>query len=129
MQKKNCLRKWKKMMENLTFSDVSTALTVLVGFIGSVGYLRTKMKKWIKSAFDDSDLNKELKEVSDRLCKVDMESCKNYLVVTISGIEKGHHLCDIEHERFWEQYEHYQKIGGNSYISRKVEQLKEEDRI
>ena len=61
--------------------------------------------------------------------EVDMNACKNFLVRSLGDIEKGVPLDEIEKERLWEQYEHYQKIGGNSYIKRKVEHLQEQGKL
>ena len=32
-------------------------------------------------------------------------------------------IAEIETERFWEQYEHYKKMDGNSYIKEWVAKL------
>ena len=58
-----------------------------------------------------------------------MATSKNFLVAKIAEVDKGNKLDEIEKERFWEQYEHYSKIGGNSYIQRKVDELKESGKL
>jgi hypothetical protein len=51
------------------------------------------------------------------------------LVRSLGDIDKGNPMDEIEKERLWEQYEHYQKIGGNSYIKRKIEQLQNDGKL
>lgn len=115
-----------KMLEAVTIGDVSATIAFLTGIIGGIGYLKKNLSKWVKSALDGQlkDVDKKISALSDRMDKVDNEGCKNFLVRCLSDFEKGDQISEIERERFWEQYEHYQKMGGNSYITRKVEQLK-----
>ena len=69
-------------------------------------------------------------KLESKMSVVDMESCKNYLTDHLSRMDSGYYpLSDIEKERFWEQYEHYKNIGGNSYIRRRVEQLQEDGKL
>ena len=112
-------------MEGLTLQQIGIAMAFLVGLITSISYLISKLKTWItstlKTEFDG--IKRELKSVNDKVDSVDAESCKNYLVTFLSGVEKGNSVDEIERERFYEEYQHYIKVGGNSYIKRKVEQL------
>jgi hypothetical protein len=119
------------VIENLTFGDVSSALTLLVAFIGSVAFLHKKMKVWLTEALEDqfNAIDKEMQSLQDRLDRVDLEGCKNFLVKVISDIDNGDQIGDTEQERFWEQYEYYKSLGGNTYISKKVEKLEQEGRL
>lgn len=118
-------------MEWLTLNQIAIALAFLVGLITSVSYLISKLKTWItntlKTEFDG--IKREIKAVNDKVNSVDLESCKNYLVTYLSNVEKGHSIDEIEKERFYEQYQHYTKAGGNSYIRRKVEQLESSGKL
>lgn len=118
-------------MENLTFGDVSSALTMLVAFVGSVVFLHNKLKKWIAQSLDEQfqAIDKEMKALQDRMDRVDMESCKNFLVGVIADIDSGNQVGDTELERFWEQFGYYKDMGGNTYIAKKVEKLEHEGRI
>jgi len=118
-------------MENLTFGEVSSALTLLVAFIGSVAFLHKKMKTWITDALEDqfSAIDKEMQSLQDRLDRVDMEGCKNFLVRVISDIDQGQEIGETELERFWEQFEYYKSLGGNTYISKKVDRLESEGKL
>ena len=118
-------------MENITLKDISVAIALIVGLITGVRYLVKQIKEWIekflKERFDKVDKNFE--RLQKRIDEVDLESCKNYLVTALSDVEQGSPLDDIEEERFWEQYNHYTKLGGNSYIKKKVEQLESQGKL
>ena len=112
-------------MEQITLGEIGIAVAFLVALISGLGYLVTQVKKWITKL-----LEQQFQEIYDRIDNlqkqmeiVDMESTKNYLVGFLSDVEKGAMIDEIQKERFYEQYEHYQKAGGNSYIKQKVEQL------
>lgn len=118
-------------MESITIGWVVGGLAVLVGLIKSISYLQKSTKAWITTMLSSQfeKLNKKLEELQEKIDDVDMSSCKNFLVARIAYVEKGNELDEIEKERFWEQYEHYSKIGGNSYIQRKVDELKKEGKL
>ena len=118
-------------MENITIGQICAGLALVVGLVTGIRYMKKAIREWISNLLKEQfeSLNKKLNSVQDRIDEVDMGACKNFLVARIAEIEKGHPLGEIERERFWEQYEHYTKIGGNTYIQRKVEQLKAEGKI
>ena len=119
-------------MDNITLGDISHVIAYIVALIGGIGFIWAKLKKWMEIFFRDEmqSLNEKMDSLDSKVSIVDMESCKNYLTDHLSRIDAVYYpLGDIETERFWEQYEHYQKIGGNSYIKRRVEQLQEEGKL
>lgn len=119
------------MFDSITFGDISSTLTMLVGFVGAVAYLHAKLKKWIAQSLDDQfkSIDKEIKSLKERMDQVDMESCKNFLVGVIADIDNGNPIGETELERFWEQYGYYVDHGGNTYISKRVEKLEHEGRL
>lgn len=125
-------------MENLTLGQIGSAIAFVVALISGVGYISSRTKKFISMAMSDQmhgidkrfdDINSKMDGLSATLNVVDMESCKNYLVSFLSEVEHEQYIDEIEKERFWEQYEHYKKIGGNSYLQRRVEELREKKRL
>lgn len=114
-------------MGEITISQISITVSMVVGIVTGVGILHAQLKKWMSGLFKDEmeNIEQKLDDLDAKISRVDEESCKNYLTGEITRIEDGYNLGDVEAERFWEQYEHYVEIGGNSYIKRKVEQLKE----
>lgn len=118
-------------MEQITLGQVGLAVTFIVGLIGGIGYLKTNIRQWISDSLKDEfkSIDDKMVKLQDRIDAVDMQACKNFLVARLADVEKGNTLDEIERERFWEQYEHYSEIGGNSYIHIKVEQLKADGRL
>ena len=120
-------------MEQITLGELGLAITFIVGLFSGISYLKNNLKGWVSSAVKDQieqvqkDLNglqKDMSGLRQQIDIVDRESCKNWLVTFLANAEKGVYFDPIEEERFWEEYEHYAKIGGNSYVKTKVEQLK-----
>ena len=118
-------------METLTLKDISLGLSLIVGIIGSSLYINKTLKDWIAKQFSEkvAPFSKILDDVEKKVDKVEMETCKNYLVRSIADFESGRPVSDTEVERFWEQYETYLKKGGNSYIKHKIEKLKAENKL
>ena len=118
-------------METVTLGQIGLAITFLVGLTTGLAVLVKSLKKTLKTALkDDFDsLSKKIDTMQERIDDVDLASCKNYLVRFLADLDKGRDIDEVETERFWEQLQHYEKIGGNSYIHRKVEQLKIEGKL
>lgn len=60
--------------------------------------------------------------------KVQLDNCKNYLVQLISAADRRD-LSTAEKERYWENYDTYIKLGGNSYIHSETDRLKKEGKL
>lgn len=113
-------------MENITLGQIGLAVAFLGGLISGIGYLNKQLKTWIADSLKDQmdALDGKINELGGQINEVDMNATKNFLVAKLADIEQDHPMNEIEAERFWEQYAHYHKIGGNSYIDQKVERLK-----
>lgn len=107
-------------MENITISEIGGFLALVVGIIGSIEFLITRLKNIFK---------KELIPINNRLDNIELSTDKNFLVRFLSDIEQGNPIDDVEKERFYETYERYKQLGGNSYISHKVEKLEKEGKL
>ena len=118
-------------MASITIGEIAEAVAFLMALIGGLAYLHVQLKKWLSSMLKDEfePINKKLDAVTAGLDEVDLENCKNFLVVILADIEKGNPLDEIEKERFWEEYGHYIDKGGNSYIKAKVERLKADNKL
>ena len=114
-------------MENLTIGQFAAALAFIVALITGIKYLNKTIKEWINSALNDRFKLLEQKiDVQDKkLDKLDIDECKNYIILFISKINNGDTIEDIELQRFYSLYEHYLDKGENSFIKTKVEELKE----
>ena len=72
--------------------------------------------------------NAKKEDLEKSINQVQLDNCKNYLVQLISASERRK-LSLAEKERFYENYDNYIKLGGNSYIHNEVERLKKEGKI
>lgn len=118
-------------MEQITVVQVGAVITFLVGLIGGIKYLQDHVKEWMSEGVKEQiePISKKIDNLGDQITKVDIENTRNFLGMQISDIEKGVYFDELEKERFWKEYEHYKKIGGNSYIERKVEALKVQGKL
>ena len=118
-------------MENLTLGQIGLAVAFMAALIGGVSTLLKQIRGWIAAEFtaNIAPLKREVEGLGKRLDEVDMHGTKNFLVKCITDVERGQTMGEIETERFWEEYEHYRKGGGNSYIAQKVEKLKAEGKL
>lgn len=113
-------------MEYITLGQIAVGAAFLAALITSVTSIRKLIKDSINAALKErfDGLEKSNKEILKRLDTVDIENCKNYLITFLSEVSRGEPKDEIEIQRFWEEYEHYTSKGGNSYIHRRVEELK-----
>lgn len=76
--------------------------------------------------------NKRVKkqdDIKEEIKQIQLDNCKNYLVQAIAKVESGQDLSPVEKERYWENYDTYVKLGGNSYIHSETERLKKEGKL
>lgn len=112
-------------MDKITLADVGTWVGFFAALIGSCTCIYAWIKKLLKSLFDA-----QTKGINEQIKKVDLENCKNFLVSFLARCDKQDCVIDeIEKARFWEQYEHYLELGGNSYIKNRVEQLRKDGKL
>lgn len=114
-------------MEQITIGQIALAITFIVGLISGITYIRKHLQKWIADSLRDqfAAVDTRIDKLENKIEGIDIATCKNFLVARLSELEKGFIWDEIEKERFFEQYEHYIKHGGNTYIKTKVEELKE----
>lgn len=113
-------------MELITVSQIAAGLALIVGLVKGIEYLMQKISaaatKWLLAGLEPT--NQKIDELKANIGEVDMSTSKNFLVRFLADVEQGKPIDEIEKERFYETYEHYTKLGGNSYIHDKVESLK-----
>lgn len=113
-------------MGNWTVEQIATTIALLVALVTGVTYLTKQIKEWIEKLLDSKfkALDDRIGSLESKIDKVDMETCKNFLVRFLADVENGAVIFDAEKQRFWEEYEHYISSGGNSYIKEWVDKLK-----
>ncbi len=112
-------------MDMITLADLGTWVGFFAALIGSCTGIYAWIKTLLKSLFDA-----QTKGLNEQIKKVDLENCKNFLVSFLARCDRQDCVIEeIEKARFWEQYEHYLELGGNSYIRNRVEQLRKDDKL
>ena len=121
----------RKKMESVTIGQAAATLAFILALIAGIQSLKKSIKCWLDAALKDqfAELEKTQKSILKRLDSVDIENCKNYLVTFLAEVGRGEMKDETETQRFWEEFEHYQNLGGNSYIKNKVAELKSKNRL
>lgn len=121
-------------METITVGQIAQNLAIIAGIITSGGviyaFASKRLSKTIKSTFNEAltPVDDRLKVMEKKLEALDLSDCKNYMVQFLARAEKGV-ITSEETQRFWEIYDQYTRLGGNSYIHAKVEKLKEAGKL
>lgn len=118
-------------MEQITIGQIGIFLAFLAALIASVGAISKAAKKAVQKAFEAGmrSTNERLDKIEKKIEEVDLNTCKNFLVARLAEVEQGRQFDSVSEERFWEQYEHYLAIGGNTYIQHKVDQLQQAGKL
>lgn len=118
-------------METTTLGEIGLFLGFVAALVASIGAIAKVVQKAVKKAFDGGikATNDKIDKIEKKVEEVDLNTCKNFLVARLSEVEQGTRLDSVAEERFWEQYEHYLAIGGNTYIQHKVEQLEQAGKL
>lgn len=108
-------------MDNITLGQIRDLCLWIIGFATATYTIIKAVKTAIAKGFQP---------IEEKIDKVDMNATKNYLVQTISDIDRNGYIDGASKVRFYEQYNHYQKdLKGNSYIHDEVERLKKENKL
>lgn len=118
-------------MQSVTLGEISNVLVFVAGILGAGGTIAVFFSKHFGKMMEQQlkPTNDKIDKLAESVEDVDMSNCKNYLVQALSDLESGATLDKVALERFWENYDHYTKLGGNSYIHTAVEKLKKEGKI
>jgi hypothetical protein len=118
-------------MDTITLGEIGLLLGFVAALVASFGTIGKVVQKAVKKAFEGGlkPTNDKIDKIEKKVEEVDLNTCKNFLVARLSEIEQGINLDSVAEERFWEQYEHYLAIGGNTYIQHKVEQLEKDGKL
>lgn len=117
-------------MEQITLGQISVAIAFFVALVGGVKYILSDMKKITERALKPTNdkIDKMSESLKKEIQKSDLNATKNYLVSTIADI-KNNGIDEVSKQRFFEQYEHYISLGGNSYIKHEVETMRKEGKL
>ena len=118
-------------MKDITLEQIATAIAFLVALIGGVEFLALRMRKYIKSTMEDEikPIKENQVKHDERLNQLELSSDKNFIVRFLADIEQNNPIDEVEKERFYEIYQRYRELGGNSYVAHKVEKLQKEGKL
>lgn len=113
-------------IDNVTLGELAKWGAGLLALGGTIVGIIAGIKKVLRALFKESldEIGKRFDKIEKRLDSVDLESCKNFLVSVLDELDREGALDEILRMRFYEQYEHYAKMGGNTYIQARVDELK-----
>ena len=118
-------------MQNITIGQIATILAFLVGLITSVKYLAKEYKTSLKGTLKEElePIENKLDEMRETEKQMKINSYKNFLVLTMNDLENGIPLTNTTIQRMYETYDEYTKLGGNSYIHKKFEDLRKQGKL
>ena len=108
----------------MTIEQIAMFLAFIVSLIGSIEYISVRINKCLKKV-----IKSELEEINSKLKELELNSDKNFLVRFLCDVEQGNVIFEVEIERFYETYERYHSLGGNSYIDYQFDKLKKEGKL
>jgi hypothetical protein len=118
-------------VEHVTVGQITTGITLLATFIGSVvavyKYFCNLLGKQIEESL--KPIEQKVDMIVKNMNDMDLNRCKDFLSRFISDLEQGQHVSEIELERFHETYAHYQNICSSPYLHDKVEKLKKQGKL
>lgn len=118
-------------MGNITIEQILAAGGTVIGLAALAWKLWSGFKTAVSNAVADQfkGLARSIEDINAQIKKVDMESCKNYLVRCLSDLEKGEELSEAAKIRYGEQYDYYINHGENSYIKSGTEKYRAEGKL
>ena len=119
------------IFEQITLGQILISVTFIVGFITTISKFKTIVNDWFRDKLSPKidPLYKKIDETNDKINSLEMDSYKRYLVLTMTNIERGEKIDEVERALFDEMYKKYTEHGGNSYIQRKYKKLEEAGKL
>lgn len=124
-------------VEDIT-AFVSVVAGVITGGLVIFKFASSIVQKWaysllkpVNDKIDESNKNimTRLDTNAEEIKQMQLDQCKNFLTRYLADIERGVKLTEIELERFNDINTKYGNLGGNSYIHRKIDKLKEQGKL
>lgn len=123
-------------IQDITLEQISVAILFIVGLIGGVKYLKKEIKEGIEEFLNKAldsrfeTVNSKLDDLQESIDDLDVYTSKNFLVRFLADVEREDIIYDAEHQRFWEEYDHYtDDLKKNSYIKEWVKNLQDAGKL
>lgn len=127
------------MFANITVAEAVVAIlatvAALVAFLKGIEYLWKKavgiVHGWFSEGLEEGfkPVNQKLTELTNDTQQLRLSVCKNYIVRFLADLEQGQEVDEVERQRFYENYDLYISLGGNSYLKDKVERMRKEKKL
>ena len=112
-------------MGDWTIGQLAAAIALVAGIITGLGVISKLVSKaasnWLQKSLEP--ICEKLDSIDSRFDAFDMDRCKDYLVQFVGRIDRGYEPSVTELERFYENYDRYTELGGNSYVKTEVQRL------
>ncbi len=118
-------------MDGITIGQIFEWAIFLVGGVGAIAGLGKMLRSGLHQALEGElePINQKLNNLEQQLDNADRERAKNFIVRFLADVEQGEPIDQDELHCFWDNYEIYKAMGGNSYIHDKVEKLKAKGKL
>mgnify|MGYP002624999594 CR=1 FL=1 len=123
-------------LESWTIAAIAALLALIVGIWKSIDFLSSKMTSAIKSTITTEikpldekidTLQGKIDSLAKKVDDVDMNSAKDFLIARLGEVERGGYLDEITKQRFYEDLDRYEKMGGDGYIHVWYDNLRKQD--
>lgn len=112
-------------MGDITIAQIAAAVALVAGLIAGLTAISKLVGKaasnWLQKSLEP--ISEKLDTIDGRFDDFDQDRCKDYLVQFIAKMDEGHQPSETELERFYENYDRYTSLGGNSYVKTEVQRL------
>lgn len=118
-------------MEDWTVGQIIGTLTLIAGGLTALGVITKKacgmIAKYLQAQL--APINTKLDKLSHQTTENDKNRAMDFIVRFLADVEQGATIDAEEKRRFYENYDLYVSLGGNSYIHSKVERLQKEGKL
>lgn len=113
-------------MADITLGQALDSLKWIVAFLGTIGSVIIALKKILATQL--KPINEKIesfeKRVNEKIDKLDVNQCRNYLVDFLTDMENGIEKDEVQIKRAYEIYDHYNSdLKCNSYVHDKWEKV------
>lgn len=124
-------------VENIT-AFISVVAGVITGGLIIFRFASSVVQRWMwgllkpvndKIAESNKIIMTRLDANAVEIKQMQLEQYRNFLTRYLADIERDTQLTEIELERLNDIYSKYVKLGGNSYVHRKIDKLKERGKL
>ena len=125
-------------MENITLGNIADWLKVFAALITGCTVIYKLISVAFKKALDSytKPIIGKLEAMEQKIDTLERkhdlsarEHAKNFVICFLADVEQGEPIDPDELHCFWDNYDLYKSMGGNSYVHDKVEKLKAQGKL